>query len=81
MLLFFYSAKLKDKLPYWDQFPLIFPIEFQGHRFLSINLHYLPLSLRARLMDALYTTAVKNEHNTIERLRLSYEIVKGVSRL
>jgi hypothetical protein len=25
MYMFFYDAKLKDKLPYWDMFPLVLP--------------------------------------------------------
>src|SRR4051812_30598339 len=57
MIMYFYDAKLKDVLPYWDQFPLVFPIEIYDDGFLGINLHYLPPMLRAKLMDALYTTA------------------------
>lgn len=80
MLHFFYDPKLKDKLPYWDQFPLIFPIEFRKDRFLSINLHYLPPSMRARLMDALYSCAVRSKNDKILRLKLSYEILSGAKK-
>jgi hypothetical protein len=60
MYCFFYEAKNKDDpdvLPYWDRFPLIFPIDIKGDRLLSMNLHYLPPFHRAKLMDALYTTS------------------------
>jgi len=79
MIMFFYDAKLKDVLPYWDQFPLIFPIEVYDDGFLGINLHYLPLTLRAKLMDALYTTAITKK-DTITRLRITYQILAAASK-
>ena len=42
MFLFFYNPKLKDKLPYYDRFPLVIPLERYADGFLGINLHYLP---------------------------------------
>ena len=42
MYMFFYDAKYKDTLPFFDIFPLVFPIEFYSEGFLGINLHYLP---------------------------------------
>jgi len=80
MVHFFYSAKWKDKLPYWDAFPLVFPIEQYGASFLGINMHYLPPILRAKLMNALYTTAVKNEQERIQRLAISYQILKNATK-
>lgn len=79
MLMFFYDAKLKDELPYWDQYPLIYPIEIYDDGFLGINLHYLPPKLRARLMDALYTTAITKK-DKIQRLKITYKILKAASR-
>jgi hypothetical protein len=63
MYMFSYDAKWKDKLPYWDAFPLIFPIDFKKDGFLGINLHYLPPVLRAKLMDELYTRADRKDYN------------------
>ena len=48
---FFYDPKHKKTLPYYDRFPLIFPFKSVRGGFLGINLHYLPLRLRAKLMD------------------------------
>lgn len=79
MLAFFYDPKLKDKLPYWDQFPLCFPMQYDGDSFLDINLHYLPPTLRARLMNELYTLAVK-EDDKVKRLAMSYNILAGAAR-
>lgn len=80
MLTFNYDAKLKDKLPYWDRVPLIFPIEIYKDGFLGINLHYLPPMYRAKLMDALYTTMSNSKYDDTTRLQISYRIMKGVQK-
>lgn len=80
MLMFFYEAKWKDKLPYWDRYPLIFVIETYEDSFLGINLHYLPPMIRAKLMDALYKTAITNDKNKIERLKINYQILASAAR-
>jgi hypothetical protein len=80
MVMFWYDAKLKKELPYWDRLPLIFPLEIYADGFLGINLHYLPLIYRARLMDALYSTMNNNRMDQTTRLRISYGILKNASR-
>ena len=47
--MFFYDPKLKKKLPYYDRFPLVLPLENYNDGFLGINLHYLPIPLRIKL--------------------------------
>lgn len=79
LLCFFYDPKGKEKLPYWDNFPLSFPMSFDGDSFLDINMHYLPPTLRARLMNELYTIAVR-ENDKVKKLALSYEVLAGASR-
>jgi hypothetical protein len=81
MFMFFYNPKHKDTLPYYDRFPLVFPVELYDDGFLGINLHYLPQKLRATLMDALYTTINNKKNDRTTKLRLSYEILKGSSRM
>jgi hypothetical protein len=80
MITFNYDAKLKDKLPYWDRVPLIFPIEVYADGFLGINLHYLPPMYRAKLMDALYTTMNNDKYDATTKLQISYSIMKGVQK-
>ena len=41
--MFFYSPKHKDKLPYYDRFPLVLPLERYRGGFMGINMHYLSL--------------------------------------
>jgi hypothetical protein len=80
MYMFVYDPKTKDILPYYDTFPLVFPIEFYGDSFLGINLHYLPPVLRARLMDALYSTINNKKYDKTTLLKISYQILSGASR-
>lgn len=77
---FFYDPKHKADLPYYDSFPLIFKIEEYSDSFLGINLHYLPLPLRAKLMDALYDLATNKKYNEKTKLAISYSILKGAAR-
>jgi len=55
MYMFTYDPKHKDKLPYYDEFPLVIVIGPAKGGFLGLNLHYLPPKLRmqffANLMD------------------------------
>ena len=80
MYAFFYDPKHKKTLPYYDKFPLIFPIEPASGGFLGINLHYLPYVLRAKLMDELYSLTTNKSYNEKTKLRLSYKILKGASK-
>ena len=80
MYMFSYNPKHKDTLPYYDIFPLIFPIQFSNDGFLGLNLHYLPPVLRARLMDALYSIANNNKYDNTTKLRVSYQILNGAAK-
>ena len=80
MMLFNYDPKLKRKLPYYDTFPLVFPIEPRDNGFLGLNMHYLPLRQRAMLMDALYTLRTDSRYNEDTSLKLSYQILKRSAR-
>jgi len=77
---FVYDPKTKDKLPYYDTFPLIFPISFESTCMLGINLHYLSPWHRAKLMNALYTTLNNDKYNSTTKLKISYGILKGASQ-
>ena len=51
MQMFFYDPKHKDKLPYYDLFPLIVVVGPAEGGFYGLNLHYLPPILRAKMLD------------------------------
>ena len=46
--MFFYDPKPEQKknLPYFDMFPLVFPLRRLGDGFTGINVHYLPPAFR-----------------------------------
>tara|TARA_R100001377_G_scaffold66345_1_gene41580 strand:- start:127 stop:684 length:558 start_codon:yes stop_codon:yes gene_type:complete len=77
--MFFYDPKLKAKLPYYDSFPLVLPLEPYSDGFLGINLHYLPINLRIKLLDRLvdYSNNTKFDESTI--LNVDYSQLKNVS--
>jgi len=80
MCMFSYDPKYKNVLPYYDAYPLVFPIEFYSNGFLGINLHYLPPMARARLMDNLKKIANNNKYNDTTKLNISYEVLRAHSR-
>lgn len=79
MFMFSYDAKYKATLPFFDQFPLVFPVEFYNDGFLGINLHYLPVQARAQLMDALHTITTNDKYNKTTKLQISYRLLKTYS--
>jgi hypothetical protein len=80
MYLFGYDPKHKKTLPYYDMFPLIFPIGVAKSGFYGINFHYLPHQLRAKLMDSLYETANNDTYDINTKLRISYETLNSATK-
>jgi hypothetical protein len=80
MYMFYYDPKHKETLPYYDRFPLVFPIKKAEGGFLGLNMHYLPLPLRARLMDALYDLSLNQRYDETTRLRLNYDVLNSAAK-
>lgn len=80
MFMYFYDAKTKKVLPYWDKFPLIFVIELYEDGWLGLNLHYLDRNLRMKLFDKLLKFANDKSLDKITKLRLSYALLKNVAQ-
>lgn len=78
---FFYDPKHKKTLPYYDRFPLIFKVGPAKGGFYGINFHYLPLPLRARLMDALYNITSNEKFDQTTKLKLSYGVLKTTTKM
>tara|TARA_S200000501_G_scaffold323455_1_gene320114 strand:+ start:50 stop:607 length:558 start_codon:yes stop_codon:yes gene_type:complete len=76
--MFVYDPKLKEKLPYYDTFPLVLPIESYNNGFLGINLHYLSMPMRLRLLDRLVDYSNNNKFDESTRLRVDYSKLKRV---
>ena len=51
MYCYYYNPKHRDKLPYYDRFPMMMLISADQDTFLGLNFHYLRPKLRAILLD------------------------------
>lgn len=78
--LFYYDAKLKKELPYWDRFPVSLVIDMTADGFLGLNLHYLPIRERILLLDKLMDLKTTPNIDETTRLAASYSVLKGVGR-
>lgn len=80
MYLVYYDPKHKETLPFYDTFPLVIPIKKYNDGFLGLNLHYLPLPLRAKLLDSLLDTINNNKWNETTKMKVSYDILNSASQ-
>lgn len=80
MYFFRYDPKTKEKLPFYDTFPLIFCVKFFPDGFFGLNFHYLAPKARANLMDALYSVISDKRMDENTRIMISYNILKSSSR-
>ena len=80
MYFYSYNPKWKNELPWYDTFPLVFPIERYPDGFLGLNFHYLAPKHRAILMDQLKAFANNKKYDETTRLRLTYNMLKGFTK-
>lgn len=76
MYFYFYDPKYKAKLPYYDKFPLVLPIEPYNNGFLGINVHYLNYSDRKALFDSLIKYRNNKYMDERTKLKVSYDLLK-----
>tara|TARA_B100000424_G_scaffold259404_1_gene242235 strand:- start:502 stop:1059 length:558 start_codon:yes stop_codon:yes gene_type:complete len=76
--MFTYSPKHRKKLPYYDTFPLVLPIEQYPDGFLGINFHYLPIPLRIRLLDRLVDYSNNTKFDESTKLIVNYDKLKKI---
>ena len=81
MYFYSYNPKWKNKLPWYDTFPLVFPIERYPDGFLGLNFHYLAPKHRAILMDQLKAFANNSKYDETTKLKLTYNMLKGFTKI
>ena len=81
MFMFFYDPKNKKTLPYYDSFPLTIIVDTAPGGFTGLNLHYLPMVLRAKFLDALMDIASDKKYDDNTRFSLSYNMLKKASSM
>lgn len=75
-----YDPKHKNKLKYYDRFPLVIPIEAWSRGFVGINFHYLPHHLREALMKKLIVRINLNEDTSRTYIDISYSDIRPFVR-
>jgi len=79
MNMFVYDAKTKAKLPYWDAFPLVLPVDTFKGGFVGLNFHYLPYGVRFKLLEQLQSYASNGKFDSSTKLQVGYSNLKGQS--
>ena len=72
MNLFGYDPKHKATLPYYDVFPLIFPLEPAKGGFIGLNFHYLRPGARAAFLRSLANTTTDKKFDKKTRYRINW---------
>jgi hypothetical protein len=80
MYCYSYDPKFKLKLKYYDEFPLIFVIEKTSNGFVGINLHYVSPQRRLFIMESLSKVVSDSRYNKETKLKISYNILKALSK-
>ena len=76
--LFGYNPKLRAKLPYYDIFPLVLPLEPIKGGFMGMNFHYLPPLLRFRLLERMQARASDRRFDSKTKFEVAYDDVKNI---
>lgn len=80
MYFFFYDPKTKEKLPYYDTFPLVIPLERYNNGFLGLNLHYVAPKVRMQILEVLHKTATNEKMDDTTRMKVNYNIITSIAK-
>ena len=82
---FVYDAKYKDKLPYWDRYPLIIMLGSGKSKagndvFLGLNLHYIPPKARQEFLEQLLKRHASSDgrFSNSTKLKINWSDVRGM---
>lgn len=76
---FMYDPKHAKVLPYYDIFPLVLVLRRYNDGILGLNLHYLPIQMRAAFLDMLMPYA-KFDDEGLERIKITYNILTSTRK-
>ena len=77
MSMFFYDPKFKQRLPYYDTFPLVLPLEPMRGGFIGLNFHYLPYGARFKFLQQLQSYASNGKFDQSTKIQASYNSIKS----
>ena len=81
MIMYFYDPKTKETLPYYDKFPLTIIVGPAPGGFYGLNLHYLPVPLRAKMLDSLMDITNNRKYDETTKFQATYNTLKRASKL
>ena len=81
MMMYFYDPKHKQTLPYYDRFPLVIVVGRAEGGFYGLNLHYLPITLRAKFLDSLLEFTTNKRFDESTKFRTRYNFLQRTSKL
>ena len=76
--MYFYDPKTKKKLPYYDIFPLVLPVDTFKGGFVGLNFHYLPYIMRFRLLQDIQRYASNTQFDSTTRINATYSTLKNI---
>jgi len=76
-----YMPKGAKTLPYYDMFPLVFPINKNADTFTGLNMHYLDYPLRFALFRELQKVGQATKLNDMTKMQLHWSVIQGMSKL
>jgi hypothetical protein len=81
LYMFAYLAKHRKTLPYYDAFPLvlILNVNWNEEYMLGINMHYLPIGLRAKLFKSILPFLNNKRWDDTTRFKVTWELTKALS--
>ena len=72
MAMFFYDPKTKARLPYYDTFPLVLPLEPMKGGFIGLNFHYLKPGARVAFLRSLANEATDKRFDKKTRYNINW---------
>jgi len=80
MYMFTYDPKTKEKLPFYDKFPLVFPFNKDVEGFIGINLHYLKPTYRIKMLSDLMEVAKNDRYGQPQKLNLTWSYLNNAAK-
>jgi hypothetical protein len=77
---FKYLPKGKKDLPYYDTFPMIFPLSVTGDNFMGLNMHYLNYPMRFALFRELMKAYGPTNLTENSRLRMNWDKIQKLAK-
>jgi hypothetical protein len=81
MCVFTYDPKGKEELPYYDNFPMVIILSVEKDRMTGLNLHYIEPKYRLILINKLLKIDKDKSYSKMDKLRVSWQLVKSFSDL